>query len=160
MNEKQKLVIWKRKLIQLKEKVSSILEPKKDIEDLFKFIFKESEEKPTSDIKAAIKEGFISKFKAQKPLVKYAVPIIILLLIITSFFLLKPSLTGYTILSEETSYNQSLNLKINESGNYTWNVKNPGDIKSLKASGSVSGNGTVKIYIEKDGQKYLIYKNK
>ena len=134
---------------RLKEKIVGISEPKKDIEYSFKFIFKEPEERPTKEIKAAIKEGLINKFKAQNLLVKYTIPIIILLLMITSLFLLKPSLTGYTILSKETTYNQSLSLKINESGNYTWNVKNPGDIKSLKASGSVSGNGTVKVYIEK-----------
>ena len=33
-----------------------------------------------------------------------------------------------------------------------------GKISSIKTTGSVIGNGTVKIYIEKDGKKYLIYK--
>ena len=48
----------------------------------------------------------------------------------------------------------------NESGNYTWNPDKEGIIESIKASGKVIGNGTVKIYIEKDGEKYLIYDNK
>ena len=125
----------------------------KSVEESFKFIFKEKELKPT------IKERLV-KFKAQRPFAAYATPFIVLALIITSLFLFKPSVVGYAVLSKETAYNESLSLRINESGAYEWNVKNPGSIKSLKASGSVVGNGTVKVYIEKDGQRYLIYKNK
>ena len=96
----------------------------------------------------------------QKPLVKHIAPLIILLLIITSLFLLKPSTTGYAVFSKETAYNKSLNLKLNESGNYTWTLDKQGKISSIKTTGGVIGNGTVKIYIEKDGKKYLIYKNR
>ncbi len=96
----------------------------------------------------------------QKPLVKHIAPLIILLLIITSLFLLKPSTTGYAVFSKETAYNESLNLKLNESGNYTWTLDKQGKISSIKTTGGVIGNGTVKIYIEKDGKKYLIYKNR
>ncbi len=109
-------------------------------------------------VKTKVKESFI-KFKAQKSF-KYAIPIVILLLLTTSLFLLKPSIVGYVTLEKETTYNENLNLVINESDTYDWNIKNLGNIKSLKASGSVIGNGTVKVYIEKDGKKYLIYTNK
>ena len=56
--------------------------------------------------------------------------------------------------------NKTIGLTINESGNYTLTLDKPGKLTSIKASGSVIGNGTVKIYIEKDGKKYLIYDNK
>ena len=36
-------------------------------------------------------------------------------------------------------------------------VKNPGNIKSIKATGSVTSNGTAKVYIEKNGTKYLLF---
>ena len=93
-------------------------------------------------------------------LVKYSIPVVLILLILTSLFLLKPSSTGYVVLGKEAAYNKTLNLKVNESGNYTLNLKNPGIIKSIQASGNVIGNGTVKIYIEKDGKRYLIFDNK
>ncbi|MEK6892175.1 MAG: hypothetical protein AABX25_03245 [Nanoarchaeota archaeon] len=48
-------------------------------------------------------------------------------------------------------------MQINESGTYEWNVKNPGNITSLKATGSVSSNGTAKVYVEKDGKRYLVF---
>ena len=153
-----------------------------DIENSFKFIFSEvKEEKSIAEIKAlkaaaeeqpierakwAAKEKIINiresvkLFKAQRPLVKYAIPFAVLLLIIVSLFLLKPSITGHVIFGKETAYNENLNLKINESGNYMWLVNKSGEIKSISASGSFSGNGTVKIYIQKDGKKYLIFDNK
>mgnify|MGYP001601668603 FL=1 len=102
----------------------------------------------------------IEGFKAKKLPVKYAFLFIILLLIITSLFLLKPSFTGYVTLGKESAYTENLNLRINESATYKWEPSKLGEIKSIKASGGVSGNGAVKIYIEKDGTRYLIYKNK
>lgn len=136
-----------------KEEISETSEIEKNVQESFKLIFEEKEPKPT------IKERLV-KFKAQRPFAAYAIPFIILVMIITSLFLFKPSVVGYVVLSKETAYNESLNLRVNESGAYEWNVRNPGIMKSLKASGSVAGNGTVKVYIEKGGEKYLIYKNK
>ena len=103
--------------------------------------------------------NYFNELKFQK-LLKYAVPLVVILLIITSIILFKPEITGYVILSQEKTYESSLNLKINESMNYTWQVDNPGEITSIMATGNIIGNGTVKVYIEKDGRKYLLYKNK
>ncbi len=165
-----------RKTEQIKEEQEKISVPEKNIEESFKFIFKDVEEKPIVEIKVEkkpaeeikrpikekilnIKERFI-EFKTQKPLISYTVPFIILLLLITSLFLFKPEISGYVVLTQEKTYDDNLNLQINESSDYTWTLKNPGKLKSIKATGSVTGNGTVKIYIEKGGEKYLIYQNK
>ena len=59
--------------------------------------------------------------------------------------------------SKETIYSARLMLEKNESGTYNWTLKNPGSIISLKATGSVSSNGSAKVYIEKDGKKYLLF---
>ncbi len=131
----------------------------KNIEDSFNFIFEA--EKPVEKAGVAKeKPGLKAVQKSTIPLIKYALPFAVILLIAISLFLLKTSITGYVVLGEETAYNETLNLKINESGTYEWNIKNPGSIKSLKATGSITGNGTVKIYIEKNGSRYLVYKNK
>ena len=92
-------------------------------------------------------------------LLRYGVPVVILLLIISVLFISKPQITGYTIFVQEKTYEDNIGLVINESGNYTWNIDQIGDIKSIKASGKVKGNGTVKVYIEKDGERYLIFDN-
>ena len=165
-----------RKTEQIKEEQEKISVPEKNIEESFKFIFKDVEEKPIVEIKVEkkpaeeikrpikekilnIKERFI-EFKTQKPLISYTVPFIILLLLITSLFLFKPEISGYVVLTQEKTYDDNLNLAINKSTDYIWTLKNPGKLKSIKATGSVTGNGTVKIYIEKGGEKYLIYQNK
>ena len=89
-----------------------------------------------------------------------AIILIIALIFLGIFLFQKPAITGKVIQGKEAIFSENLNLEVNESGAYEWNVKNPGSIKSLKASGSITDNGTVKVYIEKDGKKYLIYQNK
>ena len=104
--------------------------------------------------------NYFNKLKQQKILFKYFIPFFIILLIIAGLFLLKPSITGHAVLSKETTYSKSLNLRMNESGNYTWVPDNKGKLTSIKATGSIAGNGTAKIYIEKDGKRYLIFDNR
>jgi len=82
------------------------------------------------------------------------------LLIISILFISKPEITGYVTVSREKTYEDNLNLVVNESGNYTWTIDKIGDIKSIKATGRVKGNGTARVYIEKDGERYLIFDNK
>ena len=101
----------------------------------------------------------ISNLERQK-LIRYALPAIMLVLIVSVLLVSKPEITGYAVLTEKNTYDDNLNLVINESGNYTWIADNEGAIESIKASGRIKGNGTVKIYIEKDGERYLVYGNK
>lgn len=140
---------YKTKLEKLEQSPSKGQQETKDIEDSFKLIFKDEE-----------KYKSIIDFKSLKTYAKYAIPFAVLLLIINGLFMLKPSTTGYATLSKETIYNKTLNLKINEGGNYTWVLDRQGTIKSIMASGSFKGNGTIRIYIEKDGKRYLIFDNK
>ena len=131
---------------------------------------KEKEQQSLEETKKQVKLLFEPK-EGKKPfrafsllnknyLVKYAAPVLISLLIMSIFLVAKTGITGQVVLNKETAYADNLKLKVNESGTYEWQVKNSGDIKSIKATGSVTGNGTVKIYIKKDGKLYLIYKNK
>ena len=66
-------------------------------------------------------------------------------------------ITGKVVQGEESAFSENLKLIVNESGTYDWKIRNPGNIKSLKASGVVSSNGSAKIYVEKDGQKHLLF---
>ena len=144
---------------------SGILKYKNKIANLEKKS-KQEEQQDLEKIKEGVKLLFEEKPKRQRiqfrlgnPLKSYAAVFIVLALI-ASVFLLKPAITGQVVLGKETAHTDNLNLVMNESGAYEWQVKSPGDIKSIKASGSVIGNGTVKIYIEKDGKRYLIFDNK
>ena len=123
------------KLVRFREKIGAIKEPIKNIFEITR------------------------KFDRQK-LTRYAVPVVMLLLIVSVLFVSKSGLTGHVTLTREETYDDNLNLIINESGNYTWTTDKTGDIESIKASGKVKGNGDVRIYIEKDGERYLIYDNK
>ena len=96
-----------------------------------------------------------SKIKQKNYIISLVLIIIIIILGVIIFK--KPSITGKVIEGQQTAYNENLNIQKNESGTYVWQVKNPGSIKSLKATGSVTSNGTAKIYIEKNGTKYLLF---
>ena len=89
----------------------------------------------------------------------YIIPLVLIITIIILGIAIfkKPSITGKVIQGKETIYSENLNIQKNESGSYAWQVKNPGSIKSLKATGSVTSNGTAKVYIEKNGTKYLLF---
>ena len=86
-----------------------------------------------------------------------AVVLIISLIFLGILIFQKPVITGKVVQGKETVFSENLKLQVNESGTYEWNVKNPGSIKSLKATGSVTSNGTARVYIEKNGSKYLLF---
>ncbi|MBS3103143.1 hypothetical protein J4458_06905 [Candidatus Woesearchaeota archaeon] len=161
--------------------------PKIRVEELFKRleekpIIHAEEEKVREDVKKLFGEKATKQFKLKekaaiikKPInnlfsktirlsgnkpIRYALPILVSLLIISILFISKPEITGYVTVSREKTYEDNLNLVVNESGNYTWTIDKIGDIKSIKATGRVKGNGTARVYIEKDGERYLIFDNK
>jgi len=144
----------------VREQIKELFKDKKDM--IRPSWFKEK----LTSIKDPINNAY-KTFRSWKPSVSYnnkfvvyTVPVILLLLITGILFISEPEITGYVTVTQEQTYTDNLDLIINESGNYTWTTDKIGDIQSIKASGRVKGNGTVKIYIEKDGQRYLIYDNK
>ena len=68
-----------------------------------------------------------------------------------------PSITGFTAITKETIYSDDLNLVVNESGSAVWNLRNPGNLGGVKATGSISRNGSAKVYLEKGDEKVLIF---
>ena len=111
-------------------------------------------------VKTSVNNRFESLKSIDKKYVVYTVPVILLLLFTGILFISKPEITGYVAITQEKTYTDNLDLVVNESGNYTWTIDGEGDIQSIKASGKVKGNGTVRVYIEKDGIRYLIFGNK
>lgn len=100
-----------------------------------------------------IKEKRIKNKKVNIMIILVAIIIIVL-----GIFVLKnPAITGFFIISKETVHSDNLELVVDESKEVTWNLENPGDLKSIKASGSIDGNGSAKVYIEKDGERLLIF---
>jgi len=73
------------------------------------------------------------------------------------FLLQKASITGFVVLTEEQTFDDNLNLVVNESKNVTWNLRNPGNLQIVKATGAISRNGTAKVYLAKDDEKVLIF---
>lgn len=145
-------------------KLEELAEEEKVKEQIKELFVEKVERVPFKEKLFAIKNPFKNIFERatfnKSRLLRYGVPVVMLLLIISVLFISKPQITGYVIFTQEKTYEDNIGLVINESGNYTWDIDQIGDIKSIKASGKVIGNGTVKVYIEKNGEKYLIFDNK
>ena len=73
------------------------------------------------------------------------------------FVLKKPSIVGFAVITKETTNHDNLNLVVNESKGVTWTLKNPGNLQSVKATGTMSRNGTAKVYIQKGNEKLLVF---
>jgi len=95
-----------------------------------------------------------SKNKKLNIAIVLAVAVLVALILFVSE---KPSITGLVVVTKESSHSDSLNLIVNESKDVIWNVRNPGNLQSIKANGKISRNGTAKVYLEKDNEKFLIF---
>jgi len=87
---------------------------------------------------------------------KSVVIIFAILVAVASFFLLKPLMTGYVVISENQNYVDSVNQLFDSNMNYTWSPEHHGELMSLRVSGSIIGNGSVKIYLEQDNKTYIL----
>src|SRR3989338_8045314 len=85
-----------------------------------------------------------------------AVNVILALLIIGIYFL-EPAITGFVTVTKQLNYTDTVNLEFSENGEYIWNLENPGNLKSIRIDGSKSEQGKAKVYIEKNGARYLIF---
>ncbi|MBL7055888.1 hypothetical protein ISS07_03180, partial [Candidatus Woesearchaeota archaeon] len=91
-----------------------------------------------------------------KVLVEVLVVKIILLMLLSSFYLLEPGITGFVSVSKEVNYTDALDVVFSENGTYLWTLNNVGDLRNLKIDGSKIKDGTARVYLEKNGIKYLI----
>ena len=72
-----------------------------------------------------------------------------------SLYFLGPSITGFVI--KEFSYSKDVNLVVTSNGNYTLELDDIGELKSLKLDGRVTIYGKAKVYIEHDGLRHLVF---
>ena len=81
----------------------------------------------------------------------------ILLILLLGFFLLKPAMTGFVAVEKQFNYSDAINLNFGESSEYIWVPEQQGILNSLKISGSYKTEGTVKVYLEDEENRYLVF---
>jgi hypothetical protein len=94
--------------------------------------------------------------KQKKEIVKSKIPIFFLSILLISFFVylsistsfFHVNFTGFLVGEQrEQQFSQDINLTLNKSINYNWELENFGQLTSLKVNGLIEGEGEVKIYL-------------
>ena len=93
----------------------------------------------------------------KKRIIEVGIVWLILIALAGTYFYLEPTITGFITRDEYVNYSDSLSLVLNDSGEYEWNLENLGELASLKVSGSLENKGYVKVYIENDDKKHLVF---
>ena len=71
--------------------------------------------------------------------------------------MLKPELTGFVAVKKQLNYSDIINMNFEENSEYVWIPEHQGLLESLKISGSYKTEGNVRVYLEDEGIKYLIF---
>src|SRR3989338_1909683 len=83
--------------------------------------------------------------------------VLLLLLLIALLLIYKPILTGLVTSEKEISFDDTINAEFTSSSEYLWQVKNLGDIKSIKISGNAQNNTIARVYAGNEKKKYLFF---
>ncbi len=81
---------------------------------------------------------------------------VIALFILGLIFVINPGMTGFTVVTEEYSYQDPLNLVLNQTTEYIWLVQNPSEIRSISLSGSIPLDSEVKITLHENNTEYIV----
>lgn len=87
----------------------------------------------------------------------------VLTLLVVFAFLIKVSdfsgkgITGFVTVAEQSNHSEIVSLEFSESGTYTWNLENIGQLKSVRIDGTKTEQGSARVYIENDNTRYLIF---
>ena len=102
-------------------------------------------------------ESLLKEHKAKKVLIA-AVPLLfIFALIVYPFVFDSKSITTLATVAKNNNFTDNINIKFIQNSNYSWNLENKGILKSLRISGNIKKNGSARVYLEHENQRYLVF---
>ncbi|MBW2984264.1 hypothetical protein KY361_04065, partial [Candidatus Woesearchaeota archaeon] len=117
-----------------------------------------------SEIHKSVKKQLAAKTKAKKKPAQSKIRILsiwllvlITALIITNVFVMRPTITAEIVVMKEVNYTDSIGFKAATSSSYAWYVPYTGNLTSLRLKGKVAVEGHAKVYLEHEGEEYLIF---
>ncbi|MBW2979781.1 right-handed parallel beta-helix repeat-containing protein, partial [Candidatus Woesearchaeota archaeon] len=81
--------------------------------------------------------------------------VLMIALVLTNVFITGPTIVGRITAGEEINYTEHIDFKAANSTSYLWYMSYPGELRSLRLDGKVSGSA--KVYLEYEGSEYLIF---
>src|SRR3989344_704732 len=96
--------------------------------------------KHRAEIRAHLKFKFLPKITS--------VFFLLIILSLTFIFFLKPAFVGLVVQEQIQEFTQQIELNVDSTSLYEWQLGNPGTLDSVKLSGEIVGKGTVKVYLD------------
>ena len=81
----------------------------------------------------------------------------VLAMALVGIYYLEPVITGFVTVTKQFNHTDEIGLDFEGSSDYVWSLENPGNLKSVKISGSMNEEGRARVYIEDEGIRYLIF---
>ena len=81
----------------------------------------------------------------------------VLAMALVGIYYLEPVITGFVTVTKQFIHTDEIGLDFEGSSDYVWTLENPGNLKSVKISGSMNEEGRARVYIEDEGIRYLIF---
>jgi hypothetical protein len=105
-------------------------------------------------------EGVILSYKHRGNILKWLTISFLAVILVLSIFLSGSGILGFVALEYSKPSLDDLNLVINTTSSYSWYPALKGEITSLGITGNLLGEGSAKVYIENNANKYLIFDSK
>ena len=103
----------------------------------------------------------IEKYKAKvnrlKNINKLIIPSIAIIAILAVLVFLRPAFIGYFALEEAEEHVSEINKLFVENSSYLFIPEKEGELKSLRISGQLIGDGSARVYLEIDNESYLVF---
>jgi len=77
-------------------------------------------------------------------------------MVISALFFMQPEFIGFAVFEKPLVQTEHLGLSFDSNAEYVWQPEYLGTITSLKISGSMVGNGSVRVYLKTPQNQYLI----
>lgn len=104
-----------------------------------------------------VAEGIILSYRHRGRILKWLTVSALSVLFLAALYLSGSGIVGMVTLGYSISLVDELNLIVNTTSSYSWYVPDKGEIVSLSITGNLIGSGNVRVYIENNEQKFLIF---
>src|SRR3989344_3610542 len=89
--------------------------------------------------------------------IKPVVLTLLLIILIGSLLILKPSFSGYATITQTINYSDKIDITRSQDSEYVWLIQHPSPLNSIGLSGSLAPGAAALVYIEVNEELYTLF---